>query len=181
MRESGLSVHHRCGCNLSASSIDAAMLIRLTLPPAKTKLKIGNRSSETTWCAGLEPHERLLWYLFAAHFPEPPCANSREEIAFPAQSSASFPTCPAHLRSWWASPQRRRWLNIQARRCPGHAVMDLLPRLASGPESAYIEESNHVNAQSLRNQADARTDRRIVARAQSGRAFWHLCWSTTAL
>jgi hypothetical protein len=31
VRESGLSVHHRCWCNLSTSSIDAAMLIRLTL------------------------------------------------------------------------------------------------------------------------------------------------------
>jgi hypothetical protein len=60
VRELGLSVHHRCGCNLSASSSDAAMLIRLTLPAAKTELRIGNRSSETTWCAGLEPHERLL-------------------------------------------------------------------------------------------------------------------------
>src|SRR4030081_466714 len=48
VRELGLSVHHRCGCNLSASSIDAAMLIRLTLPPATTELRIGNRSSETT-------------------------------------------------------------------------------------------------------------------------------------
>jgi hypothetical protein len=53
VRKSGLSVHHRCGCNLSASSIDAAMLIRLTLPPAKIELEIGNRSSETTWRAGL--------------------------------------------------------------------------------------------------------------------------------
>jgi hypothetical protein len=53
-RESGLSAYHRCGCNLSASSIDAAMLIRLAFPPAKTELIIGNHDSETTWHAGLE-------------------------------------------------------------------------------------------------------------------------------
>src|ERR1700736_3890075 len=49
VRESGLSVHHRCRCNLSASSLSAAMLILLPLPPAKTVFGIGNRSSKATW------------------------------------------------------------------------------------------------------------------------------------
>jgi hypothetical protein len=76
VRESGLSVHHRCWRNLSASSIDAAMLIRLTLPPAKTEFRIGNRSSKTTWRAGLQTHERLLSTSVLSH-PRPGAGRER--------------------------------------------------------------------------------------------------------
>jgi hypothetical protein len=53
----------------------AAMFIRLALA-AKTELRIGNRSSETTWHAGLEPHERLLSTSVRSH-PRPGAGRER--------------------------------------------------------------------------------------------------------